>query len=507
MHLKTSRLFATLAVAVFLPGVLSANGHDFSKPFSRPCMTCQELLQLRLPEVRIDSVADVQPSRANTGAYCQVLGVVGKEIRFELLLPASWNKRFVMGGGGGFVGSIMNRARNTVHNGYATVGTDTGHEGMHARWALNNIERQLNFGHMAVHRTVEASKAIISNYYGADPEFSYFIGLSRGGGQAMMEAQRYPDDFDGIVAGAPAFNWVGQAVEFIQNSRAVYPDPMKRKTPVLTRESLQLVHRMVLAHCDKLDGVLDSILNDPRECKLDLKRIPRCKGNVAGPECITQQQAAALEVIYQGVGEGDQLLHPGFPFGGEGEKTGWFPSIVGPNRGAAPYLTWQGFYGMETFRYLVFNDSSWTYPSYDFSRVYRDTRFASAYLDATDPDYSSFKKKGGKMILYQGWIDPLISALDIVRHYEQARERDPELASYVRLFMLPGVTHTGGTGPGKADWLQLVQDWVEKGEAPERVIVSKTEKDKVLMTRPVFPYPRKAIYDGKGDPLVESSFK
>ena len=471
-----------------------------------PCMTCQELVRLRLPEVRIDSATSVVDGRASNG-YCRVLGVIGKEIGFELLLPQEWNKRFVMGGGGGFVGSIMNRARNAVHNGFATAGTDTGHEGMHARWALNNMERQLNFGHMAVHRTAETSKAIIFHYYGSDPDFSYFVGLSRGGGQAMMEAQRYPGDFDGIVAGAPAFNWVGQAAEFIQNTRAVYPNPKKTNTPLLTRDNLKMLHKMILSHCDKLDGVRDSIMNDPRNCDFDLNSIPRCRGKVAGPGCLTQRQSEALKIIYDGVGTGDELLHPGFPYGGEGERTGWFPSLVGPNRGAAPYATWQEFYGMETFRYLVFNDSLWNYAGYDFSKVHQDTRYASAYLDANQTDYSAFKKQGGKMIIYQGWIDPLISALDIIGHYERASAMDPELPGYIRLFMLPGITHTGGNGPGKADWLQLVQDWVEKGIAPERVVVSKTEKEKVLMTRPVFPYPRKAIYIGNGDPNLESSFK
>ena len=504
--MRTFRHYIFVLFLFVLADELKANALVQAGDHQAPCMKCEELLRIRLPEVRIDSATEVSGSKERTG-YCRVLGVIGKEIRFELLLPQEWNRRFVMGGGGGFVGSIMNRARNSVHDGFATAGTDTGHEGMHARWALNNMERQLNFGHMAVHRTAETSKTIIFHYYGADPDYSYFIGLSRGGGQAMMEAQRYPGDFDGIVAGAPAFNWVGQAAEFIQNTRAVYPDPEKRNSPVLTRDNLKLLHKLILNQCDNLDGVRDSILNDPRDCKFDLNSIPLCRGKVGGGDCFTQQQVEALRIIYYGVGTGSELLHHGFPFGGEGERTGWFPSLVGPNKGAAPYFTWQAFYGMETFRYLVYNDSLWNYTTYDFSRVHKDTRYASAYLDATQTDYGAFRNHGGKMIIYQGWIDPLISALDIIGHYEKAFAADPQLPGYIRLFMLPGITHTGGNGPGKADWLRLIQDWVEKDIAPERVVVSRTEKEKILMTRPVFPYPRKAVYNGKGDPNVESSFR
>ena len=471
-------------------------------------MTCEELLDLRLPDVRIDSAVTVREEQSSgSKSFCSVWGVIGAEIRFELLLPAKWNKRFVMGGGGGFVGYMMNRARNSVYDGYATVGTDTGHEGTDAKWALNNVERQLNFGHLAVHRTAETAKAIIYYFYGGDPEYSYFIGLSRGGAQAMMEAQRYPADFDGIVAGAPAFNWVGQAAEFIQNARAVYPAPGNDTLPVITRDNLRMLHNKILEHCDMNDGVRDSILNDPRECDFDLNNLPRCHNDVPGPGCFTEAQVNAFKTVYEGVTIGGKQMHPGFPYGGENEKTGWFPSIVGPNKGASPYFSWQAFYGLETFRYMIFNDPDWHYSRYDLARIYDDTRFASGYLDALQADYSAFKKEGGKMIIYQGWADPLISALDIIAHYEQAKNVDPAIDDHVRLFMLPGVTHTGGNGPGKADWFRLICDWVEKDVSPDRVVVSRYDGSRVVMTRPVFPYPRKARYDGKGNPDKERSFK
>lgn len=470
----------------------------------RPCQICSDLLKLRLPEVRIDTATTIPASCGVIDSYCRVVGVIGTEIGFELLLPEQWNTRFVMGGGGGFVGYIMNRARNAVFDGYATVGTDTGHRGTDASWALNNIERQLNFGHMAVHRTAQVSKAIIFHYYGTDPRYSYFIGLSRGGGQAMMEAQRYPGDFDGIVAGAPAFNWTGMASEFIQNLQAIYPD--SQQSPVISKENLELLNRMILERCDARDGVRDNILNDPRECDFDLMLLPGCPDDVPQQDCVTETQRKVLQRVYDGVRSNGSNVHPGFPFGGEAEKTGWYPSIVGPIKGSAPHATWQAFYGMEVFRYMVFNNPEWDYRDFEEDRLVDDIRFASSYLDATSTDYSVFKERGGKMIIYQGWIDPLISALDIIDHYEDAKERDPALGDYIRLFMLPGVTHTGGNGPGKTDWFTLIRDWVERGVAPDRVVVSRSD-DSGHMTRPVFPYPRKAVYDGKGNPFRETSFR
>jgi hypothetical protein len=178
-----------------------------------PCMPCEELKNLMFPDVIVSETTQME----EPVAHCKVVGVIGKEINFELLLPKDWNSRFIMGGGGGFVGSVQNIARSSINDGYATAGTDTGHEGIgiKADWALNNMERQVNFRHLAVHRTAIVSKEIIRRFYCSDSEYSYFLGCSRGGGQAMMEAQRYPDDFDGIVAGAPAFNWPAIGAEFI----------------------------------------------------------------------------------------------------------------------------------------------------------------------------------------------------------------------------------------------------------------------------------------------------
>ena len=321
----------------------------------------------------------------------------------------------------------------------------------------------------------------------------------------MMEAQRYPDDFDGIVAGEPVFDWVGMTSKFIQDTKNIYPDAEHMKIPVITRDNLALLEKSILEECDVLDGVKDSILNDPRDCNFKLEQIPVCPDGQSGKNCFTSIQKQVIRSIYEPLKNQEVVIHPGFPFGGENEKTGWRMAIVGPKPNKELPTT-QSFFGIETFKYLIFNDPEWDYSTYDLNNGRKDTRYASAYLDAVNPDYSQFKKHGGKMIIYTGWMDPLISPLQVIDHYEKAEQFDPYLHDYIRLFMLPGVTHIGGRGPGKVDWFRLIQDWVEHGKAPERVIASKVVRGKVVMTRPLFPYPARAKYAG-GDPDKASSFE
>ncbi|PHN05191.1 tannase/feruloyl esterase family alpha/beta hydrolase [Flavilitoribacter nigricans] len=472
------------------------------------CISCEEIKQLRLADVRILEATE----ETEGSTYCKVLGVISKEINFELLLPKTWNGRFAMGGGGGFVGTIQNSARWSVHQGYATSGTDTGHRGsgLKADWAYHNMERQVNFGHLAIHRTAEVSKVIIHHFYCADPAYSYFFGCSRGGGQAMMEAQRYPEDFDGIVAAAPAFDWPAIGAEFIQNIRQIYPDPNQMNEPVITRENIQLLEKTVLAQCDELDGVKDNILNDPTACKLDWSAFPRCPDDQAGAGCFTKQQLRAIQTVYDGVHIEGKGIYPGFPPGCENEPLSWFRWIVGPDEELIKGLqipSLQFGFGTEMFKYLVFQDPDWDYTAYDFTRLTEDTRYAASYLNATSTDYSAFKARGGKLIFTHGWADPALSALATIQHYEAIGKADADFMDFTRLYLLPGVLHCGGgPGPDQADWLQLVRDWVENDRAPERVTLTKKEGDRVTMSRPVFPYPRKAKYDGKGDPNVAGSY-
>ena len=335
------------------------------------------------------------------------------------------------------------------------------------------------------------------------------MGCSRGGGQAMMEAQRYPEDFDGIIVGAPAFGWPAIAAEFIQNIQAIYPDPDSLE-PVITSQNLSMLQAAVLDQCDKLDGIKDNILNDPDDCDFDLSALPTCPDDVIGEDCFTLRQLKAIQTVYDGIASDHEEIYPGFPLGGENEPGGWMPWITGPNEGSMElgFPSLQFGFGTEMFKYLIFQDPAWDYSTYEFSDFFEKTRYASAYLDATSTDYSEFKKRKGKMIIYHGWNDPALSAYATIEHYKALGEKDPAISDYVRLFMLPGVLHCSkGPGPDKANWIGLLRDWVENGNAPDRVIMSKVRDGEVMMTRPVFPYPRNAVYDMKGDPNLESSFK
>ena len=493
-------------VPLVLPGQVNTN--------SKPCISCEQLTELRLPDVivlRTESLMnDTIQGQIITAPFCRVLGRISKEINFELLLPQQWNGRFLMSGGGGFVGSIQNNFRDRVNAGYATVGTDTGHQGdgLLADWALNNMERQINFGRLAIHLTAVVSKSIIHSYYCADPAYSYFLGCSRGGGQAMVEAQLYPQDFNGVVAGAPAFNWPAIGAKFIQINQKNYPDPKDLSRPVITNDNLKLLQDYVLRQCDNLDGLNDQIINDPRDCKFDLSNLPLCPNDQASANCFTQEQLAAIKVVYGPLVSEQKTIYPGFPFGSENERGSWDVWISGtsPDLAKAPSLHYM--FGTNMFKYLVFNNPAWDYHKYDFKTFFEDTRYASAYLDATQTDYSEFKKGKGKMILYHGWNDPALSAFATIQHYEEALQKDKEIQAYIRLFLLPGVLHCGGgTGPYNIDWVKLIQDWVENGKAPEHVILSKMEKGKVVMTRPVYPFPKVTIYNGKGEANLEKNFK
>src|SRR5581483_5774458 len=230
---------------LWLAGVTLGCALTSGQAQSTPHLALDDLKSLRWPEVTIESAMRVAPDvqkNPRAAPYGKVDGVIGEHIRFELLLPESWNGRFCMGGGGGFVGSVQNEAEYCIRRGYATVGTDTGHEwqpGYSGAWAYTNVEAQVDFGYLAVHRTAEVAKAMIRAYYNAAPTFSYFVGCSRGGGQAMMESQRFPQDFDGIVAGAPAFNWPGFAANAVAIEKALYPDPQDLSQTVLDKHALE----------------------------------------------------------------------------------------------------------------------------------------------------------------------------------------------------------------------------------------------------------------------------
>jgi feruloyl esterase len=465
---------------------------------------CGQLAALKLPDVKVTEAVAVPA--ATTGAirvaHCRVNGTVGREIRFSLLLPDTWNQKLMMGGGGGFVGGIDNQARASVNAGYATVGTDTGHQGgvTTASWALNDLERQLNFGHLAVHRVAEVSKAIIRSHYGSDQTRSYFNGCSNGGRQALMEAQRYPDDFDGIVSGAPALDFLGIGAQFIKDMQAAYPNPAGLATAPFSSEVLKSVESQIVDKCDAMDGAKDGLMEDPRQCQVD----------VAALTGISDAQKAALKKIYGETKNKDGVIYPGQPVGGEGDAQGWPSWIIGPNplvaAQKAPSLRYA--FGTEMFKYFVFNDPAWDYSRYDFSNFRKETAQAGSLLNATDPNLDAFKARGHKLVIWHGWSDPALTALGSIKYYEQVQARDPGVRDYARMFMMPGVLHcAGGPGPDTADWASVIDDWVVKGQAPERVIARKVSTaGAVSRTRPLCVYPQRAVYNGAGSLDDEKSF-
>jgi len=478
-----------------------------------------------LPDVRITTIS-VETAPV---PHCKVTGVIGTETRFELLMPHSWNGKFVMGGGGGFVGSIVNIALlyGPLQKGYATVGTDTGHQAhsLDASWALNNLERVVSFGHQAVHRTAVTSQALISAYYDRDPSVSYFVGCSRGGGQALMEAQRYPDDFDGIAAGAPAYNWtheLGARNAWI--NQVMYPDPDDLSVAVIGPEAGQLIGDAVMEQCDLIDGIDDGVLNDPLVCDFDVTTLACEDGAPDG--CLSEAQMTAARRVYDGPVINGNRFSPGYPPGAELGDGGWTLWITGGldvqedvgdfQEGAEtdsefpePVTPTAHFaFGNGVMKYLVFQDPDWDYSTYTFETFESDVAHVAPTLNATDPDLSAFRERGGKLLMFNGWRDMAMTPLGTIDYLERVLQHDPTASEDVRLIMVPGMDHCiGGPGPSFIDWLDELDSWVQTGSAPDQVAAYwLNDQMQPDGSRLACAYPAHLEYDGTGDPRDASSF-
>ena len=469
---------------------------------------CAALSALRLPDVRLTDVGHVAANPAASGAvhvaHCRATGVIGTEIGFSVWLPDEWNGRFLMNGGGGFVGSIPGPGLG-LDQGFAVTSTDTGHrsQGVDGSWALNHLERQLNYAYLAVHRTAETAKAVVRHYYGNDAHHAYFVGCSTGGRQALMEAQRFPADFDGVVSAAPVFDWTRVLSGGLKNAQAAFPDPATLAKPVVTVEALRLVQSSALKACDAGDGVTDGVIDDPRTCKFDLATIKSCDGDVPAADCLTKPQRAAIAKVYAPLRDATGVVYEGQPIGGEAEPGGWQAWITGPNERSfnttgQPAVGW-GF-ATQFFKYFVFADPAWDYSQYDIAASWRrDTRLWTSFMNADNPDLSAFRARRGKLLLWHGWADPALNALATIRYYDEVVARDATAKEDVRLFLMPGVLHcAGGPGPDRFDTIATIVNWVEKGEAPSRLIATKRAGTTVMRTRPLCAYPARAVYTGTG---------
>lgn len=499
-----------LAVCVALP--LHAQDH-VTRDASR---ACAGLRTLTLPGARITEAVAAEPDTVTrewpgrmTVRYCRVKGVIGRYVEFAAALPDDWNGRLHMAGNGGFAGYLAPLV--AANAGYLAITTNTGHDAnaVDGRWALNDPERRIDYGYRAVHETAEVGKALARAYYGAAPRYSYFQGCSNGGRQALMEAQRFPDDFDGIIAGAPAFDFTGIAAAFVRNTQAAFPAPARLAENLVTADNLKLVSAKVLQACDAIDGVTDGVIDDPRKCHFDLSSVRACAGDAAGADCLTSAQRRAIATIYSPVRVGGRIVYPGQPFGDEADPGGWADWITGaraPSGRVSPPA--QALFAMGIYRYFVLGDSSWDYARYDLSRSSRDTRAAGAYLNAVDPDLSAFAAHRGKLLMYHGWADPALNPLSTIDYYRRVVARDPRAAAYLRLYMLPGVLHcAGGTGPDDVPFAPALRDWVERGRAPGTLVGTKHDAHgAIARTRPICPYPRHEVYTGHGSTDSASSF-
>jgi len=492
------------------------------------------------PEVVLTSVTEV-PEVLTGGnaapAHCDVRGTISDNIKFALFLPVEWNGRFQMVGNGGKAGSISTGdMRIQLRLGYAASSTDTGHDNAinaegGARFgndALFGKEREIDFGWRAVHLTAVTTKAITSLRYGQAPAYSYWNGCSTGGRQGLMEAQRFPQDFDGYIVGAPVYNYTDHHM----TPPAVFPTlysriPPRAGTPsdgpFLSPAKRDMIGAAVYARCDALDGVVDGLLRNPLKCDFDpAVHIPAC-GSTPGPSCLTSQELAAVQAIYRG----HEPFVPGLPVGSENTPGGWSAWLL-PN-GATQTPTLHSII-VDAFEWLMFTPDRPGYnylAQWDWNTDPYLMEGAKEIYNATDPDLRDVLESGKKILMYHGWgdsganpvrsiryRDSVVKFLEDARGVAHGRKRvkgdtwkgDKETDKFLRLYMVPGMGHCGGgQGHSTVDWLTPLVNWVENGVAPEAIIGSKTSGG-VTSTRPHCPYPQEAVWDGAGDVNAAASY-
>ena len=461
----------------------------------------------------------VEPA-AGAPAYCQVQGYVSPQVGFELRLPlTNWNGKFMEVGCGGFCGDLafISLCANPLRKGYACIITDMGHKstGLDGKWAYNNLQAQVDYGFRATHVAVLAGKAITEHYYGKAPSKSFYLGCSCGGRQGLVEAQQFPWDFDGIIVGAPAINYSAAFMALHWKTRAVIDKDGK---PLFSDADIELVHSAAIAKCDKDDGVKDGLIGDPRTCKFDPSDLVCRAGAKTG--CLSPEQVAAVKKIYSGpvTSKGERIFPGGSMPGSETSDLG---------AGIGGYQSGFANFGSEFFRYMGFMPApgpSWKSSDFDFDSDYKRLGMLESLYASTNPDLRRFKAAGGKLILWQGWADGIVSPLNTIDYYETVERTMGGAAAtrdFFRLFMMPGVEHCwGGEGASVVDFLSYMEAWVEKNQAPDMMMSAHVKQansfsdllnwpsDPALIgfTRPAYPYPQQAKYKGTGDPNKAENF-
>ena len=481
-----------------------------------PAVSCDSLVALMLPHVTITGAEAVEagafvpplpPGRSLSEgqarqfgalpAFCRVAATLtpssDSDIKVEVWMPAEgWNGKLQAVGNGAFTGSLRygggRSMASGLERGYATASTDTGHVGGGAEFGYEHPEKVVDFGWRSVHEMTVTAKQVIGSYYGDGPQYSYWFGCSAGGRQAMKEAQRFPEDYDGIIAGAPGNDWMGRAAGSLRVAKRLEANEDAR----LSAEEVQLVHTAVLEACDAADGVTDKVVGDPERCDFD-PAVLQCAGARSEAEgCLTPAQVHTVQMMYTS----PENPKTGRPITGvlPGSEPNW--TDLGWTRGARGT-------GLDQYRYLVYGDPEWTIDRFDFETdIVTAEETDDDTLNALDPDLQPFFDRGGKLLAYHGWSDAQISPANATQYYQRVVEavgNEETVRDSFRLFMAPGMGHcAGGEGPNAFDALTVLEEWVEEGTAPDRIVASRTRDGAVDRTRPLCPYPQLAVYTGSG---------
>ena len=466
--------------------------------------SCGDLAKLSLPNTTFTSAQVVeagafkQPGNqkgkggnpyANLPAFCRVEATLkpssDSDIKIEVWLPAAnWNKNLQSVGNGGWAGVISYSAlADAVRDGYASASTDTGHVGGSGSFALGHQEKLVDFGWRSEHEMTVKAKAITQAFYGSAPRLSYWNGCSTGGRQGLKEAQMFPDDYDGIIAGAPANRtaislWIAFAV-------------LKDKDSYIPPAKYPSIHQAVLAACDAKDGLKDGLITDPTKCGFDPKSM-LCKNGDA-PTCLTAPQAEAAKKIYS-PGKNARTGAELFPSLVPGSELGWGIQAQGPNPSQNIY---------DQYLYVVFKDPNWDWRTFDFDKdIAKSEQPDNIVMNATDPNLTKFFAHDGKLLMYHGWSDPNVSPLNTLKYYKSVVDTmggAGKVSNNIRLFMEPGMGHCGGgEGPNTFDKVTPLDQWVQQKKAPDALLASHSTAGKVDRTRPLCAYPEVAKYKGSG---------
>ena len=472
---------------------------------------CEDLTRLSLPQTTVTMATSVAPGAFHTPAgfslnlqagdvkyqdmpaFCRVAATLrpsgDSEIRIEVWLPAApaWNGRFMAVGNGGQAGEIYyHKMGQPLSLGYAVASTDTGHAGTgtDGSYALGHPEKVIDFGYRAIHEMVEKSRAVIAGYYSRTAKYSYWNGCSTGGRQGLEDIQRYPNDFDGAITGAPALNPL-QAAQIVAVAQAVHKDPAS----LIPAAKFRVIQKAVLEACDAADGVKDGVLENPAKCSFNPKVIQCMNGD--GPDCLTEAQVETARKIYSPAvnPRTGALIAPGFA---PGSEKGWgYAASPEP-----PKLTLTGLQNR------VFKDPKWDYRTFNFDSDVALLERESQAVDARNPNLRPYFAHGGKLLQYHGWNDNLIAPLNSINYYKNVADTlggAEKINDSYRLFMVPGMSHCrGGDGTDRFDPVAALEQWVEKGKAPDSITAARYAGDKAERTRPLCPYPQVAVYKGSG---------